>query len=435
MKKSIILLFAASALLAVSCNKDDSKSVDAGKSGDVEMTITNGVATKGYIDGTTFYEKATADLHDAAVVPTARTMYMSAYYRLQDAATGANYFVGSEFVKTGSQVKVGGVDTDVWRHTPAYYWPIDSDLDFLAYSSSDAFAAKDAQWNATNASSSVALTMSRARCQDDVVFAANQMSSSSATSISGSDYVTAQPVAMSFSHSQAWIEFQLSIQQESMKDKVAITEIIIEDAYDNGKLNITRTDANASAAWDFTGIGTADITFDDTYSVYGHSKSTSEYTELNQAITDAEAALEAAKLTGNEDEIAAKEAALQTAKDNLAAAVALYPVVNPLNTVGTVNDPSGNPGSAAATSDDCSYLDMLLPQQAKTAFIIKYVLAGRPEVLEYRYDLSAGHRNWEMGTKYVYDIDFVISEITVSPTVTEWTATFDGDDLAPVELL
>lgn len=415
----------------VSCNKDENSGVveNTAQEQAQAISVMSGVGTKGYVDGTTFYEKATATMHTSTDV-TARTMIISAYRTPSAGQTAAagNYFVGAEFASNG----LSGSD-EKWVHTPAYYWPLASTLDFLAYSSTEAFASKDAKWAADNASSSVVLTFDRARCQDDVLFASQQMTSESATDKTASPYATGQPVNMTFNHSQAWIEFQLSVATDEMKNKIAIKEIILENAYDKGTLTVTRSGASCTGAWTISNA--ENITFDDNYDVYGHSKTVDEYTTEQALIEQREAELAAAEASGNADAIAAAQTALQAAEDALAAAVAQYPVVNPLNAVGGVNDPSGTATPGAEIRTDCSFLDMLLPEQPKANIIIRYVLAGRPDVLEYKYTLKQDGHNWEMGTKYIYDIDFVISEITVAPSVSEWTATFDGTDLTPVELL
>jgi len=85
-----------------------------------------------------------------------------------------------------------------------------------------------------------------------------------------------------------------------------------------------------------------------------------------------------------------------------------------------------------AIDSEISYMDMLLPEQAKTSFVIKYVLAGQPNKLEYRYTL--GTDNWLQGNKYIYEIQFNVNELTVAPTVKEYV---DGvvTDLTPSEII
>lgn len=81
-----------------------------------------------------------------------------------------------------------------------------------------------------------------------------------------------------------------------------------------------------------------------------------------------------------------------------------------------------------------AFMDMLLPEQPKTSFIIKYFLSGQDKELQYRYDLSENKKNWIMGEKYVYEITFNVNEITVAPTVKAYE---EGvvSELTPTELL
>jgi len=75
-----------------------------------------------------------------------------------------------------------------------------------------------------------------------------------------------------------------------------------------------------------------------------------------------------------------------------------------------------------ALDDKVRYMDVLIPEQDKTAFVINYVLAGQPNKLSYRFTLDNAKKGWLMGEKYVYEIVFTTNEITVAPTVREFVA-------------
>lgn len=445
--KRVFILFAgvAAAASLASCNKElNAPSIDIAGQQVSEISVMNGLATKGYVDGTTFYEKETALLHDASVVATPRTMRLSAYFTPAAGQTAApgDYFVDQKFAYDSGK--------SVWRHNPPIYWPLASHLDFLAYSSTEPFEAKDAVWNSKNASSSVILTFGDSRTQDDVLFSSQEMDSADNTT--GAGY-TNVPVNMTFEHAQAWLEFQLSIASEEMKDLIAIKEIYIASAARTGKLTLTRDAIDAGtcpsgvkAEWK---LDDADrMLIDDEYGVYGGFKAADDasFDELNAAIASAQADVEAAQAAydaavagGDAADMAAKDEALQAAKDALAAAqaaldaaVAKCELSNPLNIVGGAPGEAGDPSAAAEVSAECAFLDMLIPAQAKSDIVIEYCLAGQDKVLEYRYPLNGGSK-WEMGNKYIYDIDFVISEITVNPTVREFVAQFDGEAV-PTEI-
>ena len=67
---------------------------------------------------------------------------------------------------------------------------------------------------------------------------------------------------------------------------------------------------------------------------------------------------------------------------------------------------------------DVQYLDMLIPQQKKTAFVLYYTLGSDDQELSYRF--STDLKTWLMGEKYIYKINITTSEVTVKPEVTEW---------------
>lgn len=347
MKKSFLFLLAGLSLVA--CNKNlggDMPSVDAKVEKELSFSLVQSM-TKGYVTGAEFFDTAIDQLHEVTPTTTDRTMKLSAYLHPQSGSEG-NYFVDYTFAK--------GVDGK-WHHTPAIYWPFESSLDFLAYSSGTPFDAKDVAWNDANASQSVVLNVLDDRTQDDIVFASVAGRASS---------LGADAVPMEFKHSQAWLEFQIKVADASMIDKLAITDIIIEDAYNAGELTIESGAGSPTASWSFRKETSRDIRFDDNYSFYG---------------------------------------SMGTAPN--------YEVVN-------------------GVTDEISYLDMLLPEQSKTSFIIKYVLAGQPNELQYRYDLSSD--NWLQGEKYVYEVTFTVNEITVAPTVKEYA---DGvvTDLTPTAVI
>lgn len=64
------------------------------------------------------------------------------------------------------------------------------------------------------------------------------------------------------------------------------------------------------------------------------------------------------------------------------------------------------------------YLDMLIPQQQKTAFILNYYLGSSKKLLSYRF--ITDQKTWLMGEKYIYKININSNEITVAPEVSKW---------------
>ena len=75
-------------------------------------------------------------------------------------------------------------------------------------------------------------------------------------------------------------------------------------------------------------------------------------------------------------------------------------------------------------SDAVQYMDMLVPAQKQTKFLMHYTLEGQDTVLEYEYDLATA--DWQAGKKYIYEITFNPYEITVKPTVTAFDVVNPG---------
>lgn len=69
------------------------------------------------------------------------------------------------------------------------------------------------------------------------------------------------------------------------------------------------------------------------------------------------------------------------------------------------------------------YMDMLIPQQPKTAFVLYYTLGTSKKVLSYRFETD--QKTWLMGEKYVYNISITSTEITVNPKVLGWSESTD----------
>lgn len=84
-----------------------------------------------------------------------------------------------------------------------------------------------------------------------------------------------------------------------------------------------------------------------------------------------------------------------------------------------------NEYSVKQLNEDVQYLDMLIPQQKKTAFVIYYTLGNDTQELSYRF--TSDLKTWLMGEKYIYKINITTSEVTVAPIVTEWKPVTERD--------
>ena len=265
-------------------------------------------------------ENQGADI-DTTGSKAARTLQMSAYVTPQSGAS-ANYFVAQTFERDN--------ETDwLWHHNPKVYWPIEAKgVDFLAYSSTIPFSGTAVNWNQDNAASKCVLYVSEDYLQDDVLYGA----------VTGRKTDHGAPVAMTFNHTQAWIQFQIKVADETMENIVKINDITIKNIYTRGELTLNGG-AEPTASWNFTSETAGDRKMDDTYKICAPNF-------INKSV---------------------------------------------------------------------GYMDMLVPQQDQTSFVMHYTLAGQDNVLEYTYDLVTA--KWEMGKKYIYEITIKPYEIIVDPRV------------------
>lgn len=79
------------------------------------------------------------------------------------------------------------------------------------------------------------------------------------------------------------------------------------------------------------------------------------------------------------------------------------------------------------TADESEYLDntadfeqvgstLLVPQQPALNFVVTYHVSGKEMTYEYNNTRAA----WEMGKKYVYQLDFTLNEVVVTETVADY---------------
>lgn len=78
-------------------------------------------------------------------------------------------------------------------------------------------------------------------------------------------------------------------------------------------------------------------------------------------------------------------------------------------------------GTKAVSGEAAKQLgrSMLVIPQDRQRFEISYKIADKDDVYVFDCDLAKGE--WEAGKIYIYDIDFNLREITIAPTVKDWT--------------
>lgn len=85
--------------------------------------------------------------------------------------------------------------------------------------------------------------------------------------------------------------------------------------------------------------------------------------------------------------------------------------------------PGGETGKYLSVSPSTdlakTYLDMLIPQQPMTSFVITYYFVDNTTPLKCRVTPASG--TWNMGSHYKYKVTFTIKEMTIEPSVTAWT--------------
>ena len=245
MKSKLFLAAVAAVFLFVSCNKDEY--VPASESAQNEIMFNNVAFTKGYVTATTLYDTAIAQLHGAAT-PVERTIWMSAFYNPAAGNGDAeNYFVDEPFA-----LNANGEGDGKWHHAPKLYWPMSGSLDFLGYSAGNRLTGTKCIWKEANAASQLILSISEDQSQDDILYAAV-----------ANDANHSADVAMTFKHTQAWIEFKLNA---STANLIEVMDIKLEEIYQKGELTINGG-STPSHAWNFASYRASDVTVDDSYSV------------------------------------------------------------------------------------------------------------------------------------------------------------------------
>lgn len=257
MKKT--LLFAAVAALTFTFTAcQEKQDLEVAQESSKEIAFTSVALTRGFVTGATFEDTAVAELHEGEPEVTKRVMWMSAYLTPQSGEP-ANYFVDEPYQYEAGDGK--------WHHSPKLYWPMSATLDFLAYSAGNRLTGTKCVWDENNAASKLILNVSEAQSQDDIVYAYNM-----ANSTPNSD------VALTFKHTQAWIEFDLKAEAA---DLITIKEIVLKDIYQKGEITIVAGGTPKDMTWNFASYRAGDVLVDDNYGVYDNALGiTSSYLDM-----------------------------------------------------------------------------------------------------------------------------------------------------------
>ena len=232
------VLAACLTAVAVSCSDpDDHEIVLSDKA--ITMSVVAQPQTKGYVTGTAMEESPSQP----------RTIWLTAWYHRQDGGQ-EEYFRDQSFaVKSDA----------LWHRDPVVFWPLGGQLDFTAYSAGEPFSEAQVAWDRGVTTDRLALTVDRARTQDDILFG----------------YVPARaalggiPVPVAFKHSQAWLEFRVRAKDAASAGVVTLHEIYVEDIYTTGALSVIHPFGYAEGQWSFRFDRREDTTVDDVTGIYG----------------------------------------------------------------------------------------------------------------------------------------------------------------------
>ena len=393
MKKYFMI--AAAALLIASCAKESDEMYEGiAQSGEVTFSAFARNAMKSYVVNTGFYDLDFKKLRDDASGEVRESLEKDA----SSDASGNPVPTASYDAIRAMQLSVynekGECDLFVdekyarekdgqWHATPHKFYPIGyENFDFLAYSVREK-SFENVSWNGAK---EVKLEVTENFLTDDILYAGGKQNATAHA-----------PAQMTFNHAQAWITVRFTADYgDASSDAcclnasgdpldasgnaiLSIDEAVWQNIYKSGELTIKYDEAetnNANATWNFFTQETSNVAMPD--------RDDNKWAASGDAATYGYPVATEAKLVKN------------------------------------------------------SYLDMLVPQQAKKELVINYTLgkdkAGNDQKFSYTVDLdkikgSSGD-NWEMGKHYIYNIKFYITEITTAPSVEVWaTQTAIGIDL------
>ena len=314
-------------------------------------------ATKSAINGTAF--------------PNGYDMLVSAYFNIGSFAAGdtpKNYFEGIHFAKNGT----------AWKSTtePKYY-PIDGTLDFLAIASAGLKTAANgivptAAWGAgdpSNVAKQVVVTVpdNSAKFDDLLYGAANAQG------------ISTSGTGIAFQHAMTSVVFvaKCNVAYDATTNVgITLTGITIDGAYYSGTLTVSNPAAGGESG---------DLT--------------AEWSNLGTPVANLNARVWDGENTG-----------IKTDETPFVG------MTQHLTTTATVIDASHPFGDAY----------VLLPAQAAVPFTIHYTqhngfqADGTTPLNAYHQYQVTPSGNWAMGKKNIYSLNFTLTEIQVTPEVTNW---------------
>lgn len=426
MKKILFhLIWLSSLMLVMSCNKVSSNIIEASSGNQISFHAFSSSMTKG------------AEL-DGSVLPNTYGIYAAA---TQLDANGnienAAFFNGTEqLFATAEEDPATGPDSRVWSASPnKLYWPIGSGIkmDFLTYAikkldhqtiASGAAPALDAAdnwrafWNNAGTNSASMLSFNGVdtyRYQSDVLFAAKNGQSSAYNAGTG------KSVSLSFNHAQALLIF--NVKNHFADAAEANTAGLVVDEigfYTPARLEALRADQVAvagGAASSLAALQNTDVTL----------KTVGTFT-VDNSRNNLVASWNFAEPNVNPSN-GSTRADNATMPD-----YGISPAVSAANRIGDtpIAVATQKYGEKLSFVTENGYAQLgetlLIPEQDKVNFTIKYHFTETPEK-GYFVTFNDFRGTWEMGKKYIYNIDMTVNEITVTENVDDYTAVVSTADI------
>lgn len=412
--KKIFLFLTAATLLMVGCNKSELRVNLPGGNNDemVLRPLANKMTKAGELTGislpNTYGIYAAATQRNSAGIIENASFFDDPYEQL---------FGTTEPDPAGIGTAAAEADTRKW-HAGSYdgafsvvpmYWPFGGvKMDFLAYaipmaSHQDTGLSTgvwSATWDAPTTDAASQFTFNDVNTyanQVDVMYAA----ANSQTNAENGGLANSTP--MSFKHAQALLIFNVKVNPEAT-GKLTINDIeFISDA----RIAALRTAG-------YTGVdAAAQVDADVTLKTVGDFQVNNERNDLIAGWSGMSAV--AAQYRMPVAAIAAPSNAnsVVLAQEHGDDLIQQYGEAIPFNGYDDDTNPE-TPDVAAGYAQLGETL--MIPQQEKVNFVIKYTLNGK--TMYYKYNDLRG--SWEMGKKYIYNLDLTMNEIVISENVVNW---------------
>lgn len=419
--KKVFLFLSAAAMLTVACNKSETvnNAADSLNSNQIAFKAISSNVTKGEeLSGTLL--KDGYGIYAAAAQKSANGIIEN-----------ASYFAGGEQLFKNADGTV--IAETLWK---AYdgsafapvYWPMGGDalLDFLAYAEPIAkYSSVDGEWKvvfdypSTDISKQFTITaVDTYAHQSDFMYASVQNQSKAVNGGTGNS------VKLDFSHAQALLIFNVKVNDAAEAAGLAINKIMfINDArlqQLRAKAQSDQATAPLHAAWEAKKVADGYDSMSDGQKTDWDAANPEPVAADLAAITDDQVTLKTIGtfcVNNERVELVASWSALASDADN-------YLMPNGVTAMSEANSQADGAKvfdyEAALTEETNLHQlgeTLLIPQQEKVNFVIEYVAGGK--TMYYKYNDLRGI--WEMGKKYIYNLDIALEEIVITESVADYT--------------